>query len=115
MRICNIFLLGLIGFACIGHSQDTYMAKRKAMVTRQLKARGINNKATLKAMLTVPRHLFVPEQMKSYAYADSALPIGNKQTISQPYIVAFMTQELHLKPNDKVLKSVPDQGIRQRF
>ena len=96
----------------VSYGQDGYAVKRKAMVSKQLKARGISDKATVRAMSTVPRHLFVPEDMKNYAYADSALPIGNKQTISQPYIVAFMTQELQLKPSDKVLEVGTGSGYQ---
>jgi len=107
-------LILLTGFFYISmiHSQDIYLDKRKSMVSKQLKARGITNKATLQAMLEVPRHLFVPKEMKQYAYADGPLPIGNEQTISQPYIVAFMTQELRLKATDKVLEIGTGSGYQ---
>ena len=64
------------------------------MVDRQLVPRGIRSQAVLDAMRAVPRHLFVPENLQVYAYADSPLPIGHEQTISQPYIVAYMTEVL---------------------
>jgi protein-L-isoaspartate(D-aspartate) O-methyltransferase len=67
---------------------------RNKMVETQLKARGIRSEAVLNAMRAVPRHLFVPEALQGYAYADSPLAIGAGQTISQPYIVAFMTEQL---------------------
>lgn len=82
------------------------------MVKIQLEARGIKDPATLRAMRQVPRQQFVPENIKKYAYADSALPIGNGQTISQPYIVAFMTQELKLKPEHCVLEIGTGSGYQ---
>jgi protein-L-isoaspartate(D-aspartate) O-methyltransferase len=77
---------------------------RDRMVDRQLKPRGIQNAAVLQAMRAVPRHEFVPEEMKAYAYEDSPLPIGEEQTISQPYIVALMTQLLEPAEGDRVLE-----------
>src|SRR3990172_7119310 len=77
-------------------TSDGFAPRRRAMVDRQLRARGITDRHVLDAMEGTPRHLFVPELMRPYAYDDSPLPIGADQTISQPYIVAFMTQELKL-------------------
>lgn len=74
------------------------------MVEDQLILRGIHDSAVLEAMLKVPRHLFVPPEKKSLAYFDSALPIEENQTISQPYIVALMTQSAEIKKNHKVLE-----------
>jgi protein-L-isoaspartate(D-aspartate) O-methyltransferase len=96
----------------IGFGQEDYTAKREQMVKTQLIARGIKDGATLLAMQDVPRHLFVPENMKPYAYTDGPLPIGNGQTISQPYIVAFMTEALQLKQNDKVLEIGTGSGYQ---
>ena len=79
-------------------------AARQLMVESQLRSRGISDPRVLDAMLLVPRHLFVPEQYQAQAYEDHPLPIGDGQTISQPYIVALMLQALHLKPSDKVLE-----------
>ena len=81
-----------------------YTNEQKVMVENQLKARGISDKRILKAFEEVPRHRFVPDESKSLAYSDLALPIGEGQTISQPYIVALML--FHLKPEstDKVLE-----------
>lgn len=86
------------------YGQADYQALRKHMVDTQLKARDISNLATLEAMGKVPRHLFVPEKMRIYAYSDGPLSIGEGQTISQPYIVAFMTQALKLRPSSRVLE-----------
>ena len=96
----------------IGFGQENYTAKREQMVKTQLIARGIKDAATLFAMQNVPRHLFVPENMKPYAYADRPLPIGDGQTISQPYIVAFMTEALQLKESDKVLEIGTGSGYQ---
>lgn len=74
------------------------------MVNTQLMARGIGDERVLKAMAEVPRHLFVDEGLQDQAYSDSPLPIGSRQTISQPYIVALMTEALELKGTDKVLE-----------
>jgi protein-L-isoaspartate(D-aspartate) O-methyltransferase len=77
---------------------------RAQMVDSQLRARGISDQRVLEAMLTVPRHKFIPEAYRSQAYEDHPLPIGNEQTISQPYVVALMLELLHLTPNDTVLE-----------
>lgn len=96
----------------IGFGQENYTAKREQMVKTQLIARGIKDAATLFAMQNVSRHLFVPENMKPYAYSDRPLPIGDGQTISQPYIVAFMTEALQLKESDKVLEIGTGSGYQ---
>ena len=81
-----------------------YITQCKQMIETQLRRRGIQDLAVLRAMMTVPRHEFVPEELRSQAYADVPLPIGGGQTISQPYIVAAMTSALHLQPGDRVLE-----------
>lgn len=77
---------------------------KEQMIEEQLKRRGIKDEKVLKAMEEVDRKLFVPEEFQDKAYEDGPLPIGRGQTISQPYIVAYMAQELKLNPNDKVLE-----------
>ena len=77
---------------------------RQRMIYSQLRARGISDARVLEAMLRVPRHEFVPESYQAQAYEDHPLPIGNDQTISQPYIVALMLESLQVKPSDKVLE-----------
>ncbi|MFC2163468.1 protein-L-isoaspartate(D-aspartate) O-methyltransferase [Acidobacteriota bacterium] len=89
-----------------------FQADRKAMVETQIKARGIKTDQVLKAMNKVPRHKFVPESMRKYAYNDEPLPIGKGQTISQPYIVAYMTEVLELTDNDKVLEIGTGSGYQ---
>jgi protein-L-isoaspartate(D-aspartate) O-methyltransferase len=82
------------------------------MVDLQVAARGIRDSRVLAAMREVPRHLFVPPPYDRDAYADAPLPIGNDQTISQPYIVALMTELLHLKPDDHVLEIGAGSGYQ---
>ncbi|MCK4632441.1 MAG: protein-L-isoaspartate(D-aspartate) O-methyltransferase, partial [candidate division Zixibacteria bacterium] len=81
-------------------------------VTTQIEARGIRHKATLKALLEVERHKFVPDRYKRYAYTDQPLPIGENQTISQPYIVALMTELLQLDGGEKVLEIGTGSGYQ---
>ena len=83
---------------------NEYAAQRAEMIEKQLRRRGIADAAVLAAMLAVPRHEFVPEELRSRAYEDAPLPIGGGQTISQPYIVAAMTSALRLQPGDRALE-----------
>lgn len=92
-------------------SEPDYEKKRAALV-EHLRRQGIKDEAVLKAMLKVPRHLFVPESHRHLSYEDMALPIGEGQTISQPFVVAFMTQALELKPTDKVLEIGTGSGYQ---
>jgi protein-L-isoaspartate(D-aspartate) O-methyltransferase len=85
---------------------------RERMVRVQLEARGIKDKGVLEAMTKVPRHMFVPENMLAYSYHDEPLPIGEGQTISQPYIVAYMTEALELKRTDHVLEIGTGSGYQ---
>ena len=87
-------------------------AARERMVEEQILARGVRDPRVLEALRKVPRHLFVPLEMQPSAYADSALPIGMGQTISQPYVVAFMTEALELKPQDRVLEIGTGSGYQ---
>lgn len=91
---------------------DPYTAQREDMVDQQLKQRGIGDKEVLKAMRTVPRHLFIPEEQESRAYRDGPLPIGYGQTISQPYIVAYMTEMIRPEPGFKVLEIGTGSGYQ---
>jgi protein-L-isoaspartate(D-aspartate) O-methyltransferase len=89
-----------------------YARQRKEMVTHQIQARGIADTNVLDAMLTVPRHLFVSDALMDQAYGDYPLPIGEQQTISQPYIVAEMTQALQLNGDDRVLEIGTGSGYQ---
>jgi protein-L-isoaspartate(D-aspartate) O-methyltransferase len=83
---------------------DPFQARREAMVRTQLAERGIRDLRVLDAMRSVPRHEFVPESFRQDAYEDHPLPIGEGQTISQPYIVAAMLEYLALQATDRVLE-----------
>jgi len=82
------------------------------MTETQIRARGVRDKRVLAAMERVPRHLFVPEELRASAYADEPLPIGEGQTISQPYIVAYMTETLRLQGPEKVLEVGTGSGYQ---
>jgi protein-L-isoaspartate(D-aspartate) O-methyltransferase len=87
-------------------------SERSRMVDEQLRTRDIRSPAVLDTMRNVPRHLFVPEPQRARAYSDSPLPIGYDQTISQPYIVAFMTQALNVEPGHRVLEIGTGSGYQ---
>ncbi|MCW7754785.1 protein-L-isoaspartate(D-aspartate) O-methyltransferase [Desulfobotulus sp. H1] len=95
-----------------GREPEKFIRWRKAMVTDQLQGRGIRDAAVLAAMGAVPRHLFVSEALMDQAYGDYPLPIGYQQTISQPQIVAEMTQALGLLPGDRVLEIGTGSGYQ---
>jgi protein-L-isoaspartate(D-aspartate) O-methyltransferase len=91
---------------------DSFTKPRQRMVETQIRERGVTNKAVLEAMRRVPRHKFVAASLQGQAYADHPLPIGHGQTISQPYIVALMTELLDLKPGQKVLEVGTGSGYQ---
>jgi len=93
-------------------SDEKYAQQREQMIQRQLKARGIKVEKVLDAFRQVKRHHFVPKQYRDEAYDDHPLPIGEGQTISQPYIVAFMTEALHLSEKDKILEVGTGSGYQ---
>ncbi|MBN1901626.1 protein-L-isoaspartate(D-aspartate) O-methyltransferase [Candidatus Sumerlaeota bacterium] len=92
--------------------KENYEEERRLMVERQIKSRGVKNKAVLEAMAKVKRHRFIPDNLKAFAYADEPQPIGEGQTISQPYIVALMTELLDPKPEDRVLEVGAGSGYQ---
>jgi protein-L-isoaspartate(D-aspartate) O-methyltransferase len=91
---------------------DFYTKQRNRMVRDQIESRGVRDLRVLNALRMVPRHLFVPEGSRNEAYDDYPLPIGQGQTISQPYIVAYMTEQLELKGNEKVLEIGAGSGYQ---
>jgi len=109
-----LFLLSLLVILAMAkNSQDPdYYQLRQKMVNEQIMARGVRTESVIKAMQKVERHLFVPEQYRNFAYSDRPLPIGEGQTISQPYIVALMTELLDLKKSDKVLEIGTGSGYQ---
>lgn len=92
--------------------EDLYLEARRVMVETQIRRRGITDPRVLTAMAKVPRHLFVPRHLWDQAYGDYPLPIGEDQTISQPYIVALMTEALELKGPEKVLELGTGSGYQ---
>lgn len=92
--------------------EDAHAAARARMVREQLLPRGISHPGVLAALGRVPRHAFVPEAFRDMAYADHPLPIGHGQTISQPYVVAFMTQAVEPHPTDRVLEIGTGSGYQ---
>ena len=106
-----IFTALLLIFNCTPQD-DKYTGSREHMVRKQVEERGIINKPTLTSMKKVPRHKFVPLNLIDRAYSDSPLPIGYGQTISQPYIVAFMTAAINPKVGQKVLEIGTGSGYQ---
>ena len=95
-----------------GQGEDARAAERERMVRDQIEQRGIKDKRVLDAMRSVPRHLFVPERIREHAYADRALAIDKGQTISQPYIVALMTELGRIGPGSRVLEIGTGSGYQ---
>jgi protein-L-isoaspartate(D-aspartate) O-methyltransferase len=127
-QLVRIIIAISLGGAVLGRAQDTgstpqrwvteksgqgnYASSAGTMVERQLRSRGIHDPRTLQAMLKVPREKFVPKELANSAYEDRPLPIGYGQTISQPFIVGFMTQQLQPKPTDRVLEIGTGSGYQ---
>lgn len=113
MKLKTIFFLDIFFAVGLLFSQEPdYVEMRRAMVKYQLAERDIYNDNVLDAMLQVPRHYFVPKNKRIRAYSDSPLGIGHNQTISQPYMVAYMTQALRLNKKDKVLEIGTGSGYQ---
>jgi protein-L-isoaspartate(D-aspartate) O-methyltransferase len=93
-------------------SEQDFAVARQHMVEDQIKGRGVTDSRVTEVMSSVPRHEFVPENYRARAYQDHPLPIGYGQTISQPYIVAFMTEQLHPQPTDRVLEVGTGSGYQ---
>ncbi len=124
-RIVAASPLAVAAFACaLGESQggggvpspatsaDPFLPRRLAMVETQIEARGVADERVLEAMRRVPRHRFVPASLVDSSYADHPLPIGHRQTISQPYIVALMTELVRPRPGTKVLEVGTGSGYQ---
>lgn len=113
--IFTVLILSILTGSSMLPQTDKYSSLRERMVKDQIIDRGISDKATLRAMRKVPRHLFVPADVRDDSYDDNPLPIGHGQTISQPYIVAYMTEVSRPTPEKKCLKLVQDQDTRLLF
>ena len=111
-RCAFLSLLCLVLSVSADAKEDRFIEKRRAMVEDQIQARGVKDARVLATLRHVPRHLFVRSRDKSHAYADQPLPIGYGQTISQPYIVAYMTEVLGLSGTEKVLEIGTGSGYQ---
>ena len=113
MKWTIIFFL-LFSISCT-QNDPKFGDLRKLMIKNQLRSRGISNEGVLKVMHSVERHKFVPENYQDRAYSDGPLPIGYGQTISQPYIVAYMTEQLQVSSQHKFWRLVQVQDTRQQY
>jgi protein-L-isoaspartate(D-aspartate) O-methyltransferase len=112
MKIIILLSALLVTTVLEATAADPFQARRQTMVERDLKGRGISDQRLLAAMGRVPRHLYVAEEQQAQAYADHPLPIAEGQTISQPYVVALMTETLQLQPTDRVLEIGTGSGYQ---
>ncbi len=114
LGVCNLGLgtCSLYGQTPARQPGDWWKGEAEMMVNTQIISRGVDDNRVIKTMKNTPRHLFVPEKIEKSAYSDSPLPIGEGQTISQPYIVALMTELLELKGNEKVLEIGTGSGYQ---
>ena len=114
-RLPELLIVAILAASgCQKQSESTsrFATERQSMVKEQLRPRGIKDQRVLMAMAKVPREEFVATSLRGQAYSDQALPIGHNQTISQPFIVAFMTEQLHLYPTDRVLEIGTGSGYQ---
>ena len=113
-QIKFVIILFFFCLSCAAEKTDAYWWQKKAdmMVKNQIEKRGIQDKGVLRAMRETPRHLFVPENLREMAYEDGPLPIGEGQTISQPYIVALMTELLELNGDERILEIGTGSGYQ---
>ncbi len=115
MITCSMYfyiIIILFSYLLTAQPRYNYSEKRSIMVETQIRQRGVSDSTVLQAMLSVPRHHFVPEELLDYAYDDSPLPIGFNQTISQPYIVAYMSELLNIDSSHTVLEIGTGSGYQ---
>ena len=110
--LAGLLSILILGETKVARGEDAQTKSREAMVRNQLAAAGISDPQVLQVMGEVPRHEFVPMALRAYAYVDGPLPIGHGQTISQPFIVAFMTQALQLTKEETVLEVGTGSGYQ---
>jgi len=111
-RSCWVLLVIVVPSFGLAAESDNYVSLRERMVTEEIEAAGVTHAAVLQSMRTTPRHEFVLGGFRQQAYFDAALPIGEKQTISPPFVVAYMTQELDPQPTDRVLEIGTGSGYQ---
>ncbi|MFH1506953.1 MAG: protein-L-isoaspartate(D-aspartate) O-methyltransferase [Candidatus Omnitrophota bacterium] len=107
-----VLLIAALCNVCVASEKDVFTLNRQRMVEEQIQGRGITDRRVLDAMRKVQRHLFVPTYLGNAAYEDRPLTIGYGQTISQPYIVAYMTQAVRVGPNDRILEIGTGSGYQ---
>jgi protein-L-isoaspartate(D-aspartate) O-methyltransferase len=113
IRLCVAACFVSVGCMTAAQNDDTrFRTRREAMVEQQIRERGVTNARVLDAMRAVPRERFIPPELVNQAYDDGPLPIGSGQTISQPYIVAYMTEALDVEPSHKVLEVGTGSGYQ---
>ncbi|NIM00182.1 MAG: protein-L-isoaspartate(D-aspartate) O-methyltransferase [Acidobacteria bacterium] len=110
--VSGVLLAGLAAPQAPAQERDPYAELREQMVREQIAARGIGDERLLAAMRAVPRHELMPDDVRRHAYADYPVPIGEMQTISQPYIVAYMTEQLELAGDERVLEIGTGSGYQ---
>jgi protein-L-isoaspartate(D-aspartate) O-methyltransferase len=111
-RLAYSIVAVLTTSSLLSANESFWQRKREEMVRDQIETRGVLDSGVLRAMRKVPRHLFVPQALRQYAYGDFPLPIGENQTISQPYIVAIMTEALSLRGGERVLEIGTGSGYQ---
>jgi len=116
-RLAVLLIMPLLLLSCARNSiqtetEDADALAREQMVREQIAARGVEDPRVLAAMRSIPRHELVPQEFRAYAYADRPLPIGEGQTISQPFIVAYMTEQLKLTGEERVLEIGTGSGYQ---
>jgi protein-L-isoaspartate(D-aspartate) O-methyltransferase len=109
---CALIAVLIIPAATFPAAEDGFARERQRMVEEDIRGRGIQDKTVLGVLSRIPRHLYVPRDLQGRAYGDHPLPIGEGQTISQPYVVALMTEALKLKPGDRVLEIGTGSGYQ---
>lgn len=109
--LAAVFMLTMAAAGC-SSGEEAYQSLRERMVRTQIAARGVSDEHVISAMTKVPRHRFVPNDLRGLAYIDSPLPIGKDQTISQPYIVALMTESLAPAGTDRILEIGTGSGYQ---
>lgn len=107
-----IVMMAASAWAAPGSSEEALRRQREEMVARQIEARGVRHPRVLAALRRVPRHRFVPEAYRAHAYEDNPLPIGEDQTISQPYIVGLMSELADVQPGERVLEIGTGSGYQ---
>ncbi len=112
LHVLALPLLILLTLSILVYAQDTFSSARKRMIEQDIKGRGVKDAIVLEVMGAVPRHLFVDVSYRDRAYEDHPLPIGEGQTISQPYVVALMTEAARLRPTDRVLEIGTGSGYQ---